>query len=166
MCSCLIYNSFSYMTDDAGTRQYECNPGAKLWHPRHPPAFLAQFWNPRSGFGDRFHFCQTKKKLLEMVQLSFLFRTFPIIFVCFDITKTEMAAKTAPRVPKLGQKGGRVPQLSARVTLVLSGAGVVCHIQQVISINYNFLVLKIYWIRFEQFLTKSKVSSIPRTSKS
>ena len=37
-------------------------------------------------------------------------------------------AKTTPRVPKLGNNGGWVPQLSARVTLVPSGAGVVCHI--------------------------------------
>ena len=35
----------------------------------------------------------------------------------FGLTKTEMAAKTAPRVPKLGYKGGRVPQLIARGTL-------------------------------------------------
>ena len=39
-----------------------------------------------------------------------------------------MAAKTASWVPKLGYKGGRVPQLSARATLVQSGTGVVCHI--------------------------------------
>ena len=39
----------------------------------------------------------------------------------------KTAAETAPRVQKLGYKGGRMPQLSARVTLVTSGAGVVCH---------------------------------------
>ena len=39
----------------------------------------------------------------------------------------EKAAKTAPRVPKLGYKGGRVPQLSTRVTLVPSGARMVRH---------------------------------------
>ena len=61
--------------------------------------------NTLSGFGGRFHFCRPKiKKSLEMVQFPVLFHTFPplMIFVCFGITKTEMAAKTAPRVPKLG----------------------------------------------------------------
>ena len=68
-----------------------------------------------------------------MVQFTVLFYTFPFLLIlfCFDITKTEMASKTTPRVPKLGYKGGRVPHLSTRVTLVPSGAGVVCHIQKV-----------------------------------
>ena len=35
--------------------------------------------------------------------------------------------KTAPRGPKLGYKGGRAPQLSARGTHAASGAGVVFH---------------------------------------
>ena len=43
------------------------------------------------------------------------------------VTKTETGAETAPRMPKLGYKGGRAPQLSARGTLATSGAGVVCH---------------------------------------
>ena len=38
--------------------------------------------------------------------------------------------KTAPRVPKVGFKGGRVQQLSARVTLVPSEAGMVSHIRE------------------------------------
>ena len=44
-----------------------------------------------------------KQKLLEMVQVNFLFHTFP------PLTKTETVAKTAPRAPKLGYKGGRAP---------------------------------------------------------
>ena len=55
-----------------------------------------------------------------------LFHTFPPHMNL--ITKTEWGAKTAPRVPKLGYKGGRVPQLSVRGTLATSGAGVVRHI--------------------------------------
>ena len=52
-----------------------------------------------------------KQKLLEMVQVNVLFHTFP------PLTKTETVAKTAPRAPKLGYKGGRAPQSSARGTL-------------------------------------------------
>ena len=63
-----------------------------------------------------------------MVQFSVLFHTFPIWgFFCFGVTRTEMAAQTASRVPKLGYKDGRVPQLSARVTLVTPGDSLVCH---------------------------------------
>ena len=53
-----------------------------------------------------------------MIQVTVLFHTFPRM----------TAAKTTPRVPKLGYKGGRAPQHSARGTLATSGAGVVCHI--------------------------------------
>ena len=45
----------------------------------------------------------------------------------FSFTKMETGAKTAPRAPKLSYFDGRAPQLSARITLVPSGAGVVCH---------------------------------------
>ena len=55
---------------------------------------------------------------------------FSVVF--FGLSKTETAAKTAHRVPKLGYKGGRAPQLSAWGTLaLLSVAGVVCHIYEV-----------------------------------
>ena len=37
-----------YATVHAGSRRYEYNPGTKLCH---PPAFVTQFWYPRSGFG-------------------------------------------------------------------------------------------------------------------
>ena len=45
----------------------------------------------------------------------------------FDLSKTEMGAKTAPREPKLGYFDGRVPKFRSRGTLATSGAGVVCH---------------------------------------
>ena len=45
-------------------------------------------------------------------------------------TIMETAAKTTPQVPKLGYRGGRVTQLSARVTLVPSRPSAVCHISQ------------------------------------
>ena len=48
-------------------------------------------------------------------------------FIFFGFTKTKTGAKNAPRAPKLGYFDGRAPLLSARVTLVPSGAGVVCH---------------------------------------
>ena len=65
------------------------------------------------------------QKLLEMVQVTVLYHTDD--FILFGLSKTETAAKTAPRVPKLGDFDGRVPKLSFRVTHK-SGAGVVCHI--------------------------------------
>ena len=43
-------------------------------------------------------------------------------------TKMETASKTAALMTKLGYKGGRLPQLNARVTLVpLLGESVICH---------------------------------------
>ena len=60
---------------------------------------------------------------------QFLFHTFPPPldqYNLFGLQKT--AAKTVPRMPKLGYFDGRVPKLSSWVTLATSGAGVVCHI--------------------------------------
>ena len=39
-----------------------------------------------------------------MVQVTVLFHTCPPLMIYFCLTKTETAAKTAPRVPKLGYK--------------------------------------------------------------
>ena len=65
-----------------------------------------------------------------MVQITVLFHTFPPLMIFYvGLTKMETAAKTAPRVPKLGFKGGLAPQLSAWGTLTMSGAGVVCHME-------------------------------------
>ena len=33
----------NYMTDHAGPRRYECNPGTKLWR---PSVEVTQFWRP------------------------------------------------------------------------------------------------------------------------
>ena len=114
---------------------------APVCHPEtnflHPPIGITQFWYQRSCFAARF--CKAKKdyigqeagesmnqKLLEMVQVTVLYHTDD--FILFGLSKTETAAKTAPRVPKLGDFDGRVPKLSFHVTLAKSGAGVVCHI--------------------------------------
>ena len=56
-----------------------------------------------------------KQKLLEMDPVTVLFHTDE--FILFGISKTEIGAETAPRVPKLGYFDGRVPKLSSRVTL-------------------------------------------------
>ena len=67
-----------------------------------------------------------KQKLLEVVQVTFLFHTNLFLF---GLTKTETGAKTAPWMPKLDYFDGRVPKLSSRVTLATSGAYLVCHIK-------------------------------------
>ena len=56
-----------------------------------------------------------KWTLMEMIQVTVLFHTDEIIL--FGLSKTETGAKTASRVPKLGDFDGRVPKLSSRVTL-------------------------------------------------
>ena len=66
-----------------------------------------------------------KQKLLEMVQVTILFHTDEYFF--FGFSKTKMGAKITSLVPKLGYFDGRVPKLSCRVTLAMSGAGVVGH---------------------------------------
>ena len=68
-----------------------------------------------------------------MVQVTVLFHSGEFIFV--GLSKTEMGAKTAPRVPKLGYFNGRVPKLSSRVTLAMLGASVVCQI----NIHMHFM---------------------------
>ena len=55
-----------------------------------------------------------KQKLLEMVQATVLFHTFPPLDDFFG-------------QPKLGYKGGRALQLSAWGTLATSGAGGLSH---------------------------------------
>ena len=75
--------------------------------------------------------CKTKKKVLEMVQVTVLFHTFPPLMISFvGLARTETAAKTAPRVPKLAYVGERALQLSAWGTLATSGAGVVFHLHK------------------------------------
>ena len=59
-----------------------------------------------------------KHKLLKMIQVTVLLHTDHL----FLFTKT----KTAPRAPKLFYFDEWAPQLSAQVTLVPSGAGMVC----------------------------------------
>ena len=66
-----------------------------------------------------------KQKLFEMVPVIVFFYTDE--FILFGFSKTETGAKTAPRLPKLGYFDGRVPKLRSRLTLVTSGADVVCH---------------------------------------
>ena len=58
---------------------------------------------------------------------KFLFCFILMNLILFGFSKTETGTKTAPRVPKLGYFDGRVPKLRSWVTLVTSGAGVVCH---------------------------------------
>ena len=53
------------------------------------------------------------------------FHTFPPLMKLICYAKTSPRAKTIPRAPKLGYKGGRASQLSARETLSTSGADVV-----------------------------------------
>ena len=67
-----------------------------------------------------------KQKLLEMIQVTVWLHTDHLFL--FGFTNTKTGAKTAPRSPKLCYFDGRAPQLSARVTLVPLGAGVVCHV--------------------------------------
>ena len=60
----------------------------------------------------------------------------------FGLSKTETAAKNAPRVPKLGYFDRQVPILSSRVTLATSsGAGVVSHYTQQYR-NLSFYLFK------------------------
>ena len=78
------------MTDQVGPRQYECNPGTKLWR---PPVKVTQFWRPRSGFDARFLKDQKKiilikrqgnsmkQQLLEMIQVTVRPHTDEFIFV-------------------------------------------------------------------------------------
>ena len=107
------------MTNHAGPRRCECQPGTKFGQPTRlsNPALAPKdrFWRP-------FLFM---KKFISMKQYSnlnhfqqLLFHTFPTHFniIFFGLTKT--GAKTAPRVPKLGYFVGRVPKVSSRVILV------------------------------------------------
>ena len=50
------------MTDHASPGRREFHPSTELWR---PPAFLTQFWRPRTGFGTRF--CKTKKDIDQEV---------------------------------------------------------------------------------------------------
>ena len=101
-------NQKLYMTDHAGPRRSECPPGTKLWSQRR--AFVTQFWHTRS---TRFRFCK-KKKWLEMVQVIVLIHTFPLwrFFLSYKNgngrQNRSSGAKTSPRLPKLGYKGGRL----------------------------------------------------------
>ena len=52
-----------------------CPMGTKL---KRPPAFLTQFWHPRSGFDTPGVVLSALKNLL-MVKVTFLFHTFPLI---------------------------------------------------------------------------------------
>ena len=66
----------SPLVDHAGPRDVASIPQA--------PAFVTQFWHPRSGFGARFRFCNSihqmektrKQKLLEMILV--MFHNFPL----------------------------------------------------------------------------------------
>ena len=70
-----------------------------------PPAFATQFCTRGAVSADFSIFYKTPQKVAEMVQVTDLFHTFPpLMFFFVGLTKTETAAKTAPRVPKLGYK--------------------------------------------------------------
>ena len=60
-----------------------------------------------------------RQKLLEMFQVTVLFHTDEFIFVWS--LKNGNGCQTTPRGPKLGYFDGRVPKLSSRVTLAMSG---------------------------------------------
>ena len=115
-------------------RWYECNPVTKLWR---PPVEETQFCRPRSGFGARLGFCKTKQKLIMSMKPTsnlnnfqpLMFHTIPrllINIIFFGLTKNGHQNRSSGA--KLCYFDGRAPQLSARVTLVPSGASVVCHI--------------------------------------
>ena len=113
-----MYVHIGHVTDHAGPRRRsECPPGTKLWR---LPAFVTQFWHPRSG-----HICKTNnnKKSSERERHETIqeLEPLPATFFCW------VGSGRVPW-PKLGYKGWRAPQLSARGTLATSGAGLVCHV--------------------------------------
>ena len=67
------------------------------------------------------------KCALYILAFFYRFSITNILIYKIDLTKNEAGAKSAPQAPKLGYKGGRVPQLSAPGTLASSGANVVCY---------------------------------------
>ena len=96
------------MSDHAGPRRSDCPPCTKWWR---LPAFVTQFWRPRSGFGARFRFCFKNKNFIHQKEKRknvgngssyCCVHTFPppMNLICYGLTKTETGAKTAPRSPK------------------------------------------------------------------
>ena len=97
---------YTYMTDHADPRRYECNPGTCSCgtRPLSNPVLAPEerVWRP-------IHFCRTNIKKNVGTDFIYCFVSYfspSDDFFCFGITKTEMTtgAKTAPRVPKLGCK--------------------------------------------------------------
>ena len=97
-----------HMTDHAGPRRYECNPGTKLWHPpcRSNTVLAAeeQFWRPFLERPKKIILIKrwwnsVKQKLLKMIQVTVWIHTDHLYL--FGFTKTKTGAKTAPRAPKL-----------------------------------------------------------------
>ena len=61
------------------------------------------------------------QKLLEMIQVTVLFNTFPPLIIHFNLLlygkgrqNCTLGPKTAPGAPKLGYKSGQASQLIAR----------------------------------------------------
>ena len=123
--------------DHAGPGRYECNPGTSCG------TFLPLY----TSFGTRgaalaaiYRFCNTKttknhkrgKVWSNTVNWTISNNFFEFLSYKNGNGRQNLSLcdKTAPRVPKVGFKGGRVQQLSARVTLVPSEAGMVRHIRE------------------------------------
>ena len=94
------------MTDHAGPRRYECNPGTKLWR---PPVEVTHFWRPKSSFGALFWKDQKRlywsrgggivwnKSCWKWFKLLFGFIL--IIYICLVLQKLKRAPK-----PLLGRQ--------------------------------------------------------------
>ena len=84
--------------------------------------------------------------LLEIIQVTVWLHTDHLSL--FGFTKPKTGPKTAPRAPKLSYFDRRAPQLSDQVTIVPSGAGVVCNtymlnssLEPIYNLSKNLLFL-------------------------
>ena len=121
--------------------------------------FVTQFWHPRSGFGGRSVFARPKKirkwgKIWNKTVTWTIFNNFFLV-----LQKRKRPAKTAPRVPKLGYRGGWAPKFSARVTLATSGANVVCRIFVVCEKKSNIHGYPIKYVNIIHY-SVSKVAGV------
>ena len=103
----LLHNSLSllgvHMTDNAGPRRYECNPGTKLWR---LPVEVTQFWRPFS-----FLLNKNKNKFISMKPNSNLNHFQQLLFHTFPppLDQYNLFWSYKKRAPKLGYFDWRAP---------------------------------------------------------